>query len=362
VPLRADTEVKQQMSPKFTIGIPTYNRAGFLREALGFAVGQTLEDLEVVVSDNASTDDTAEVAHEAGCRVRYFRNPANIGQWANFRKAVELAKGEYFSWLQDDDALHCEFARRAYDVLESMPDVVAYISYAVNGPSLSSIHFTPLYGPPFAVDWLRSVPRRIDGKLVAPLSLMMSVAIPPTIAFRTSILREYLGLMDGKSPLYTERSVLAAVASRGSIVVDPRVGGFFREHAEQSWRAMWKDRRNDMTQWEDMAWTVQRTMSSWDESWKDALRSELRKCPAVYRERWRQSAQSWPCDSWLCTAVKEILEADLPPLSPTQHTPSASSKVANALGIATISASLWQKTRRAGRRVICLCTGFRHKP
>src|SRR5437868_3914108 len=110
------------MAPKFSIGIPTYNRAGLLRAALGFALAQTVDGLDVVVSDNASTDDTQDVVRQAGSRVRYSRNPSNIGQWGNFRKSVELAQAEYFSWLQDDDAIHRDFAQRACDALDNNPD------------------------------------------------------------------------------------------------------------------------------------------------------------------------------------------------------------------------------------------------
>src|SRR5205823_4293943 len=98
---------------KFTIGIPTYNRAHFLRRSLKSACDQTWPDVEVLVSDNASTDETEEVVRSYGERVRYHRNPENIGMWPNFARLAEMAEGEYFSWLQDDDLIHCDFARRA---------------------------------------------------------------------------------------------------------------------------------------------------------------------------------------------------------------------------------------------------------
>src|SRR4051812_3233171 len=98
---------------RFTIGIPTYNRAQFLGKSLEAACDQSSPDVEVLVSDNASTDETPEVVHSYGERVRYHRNPENIGMWPNLIKLVELAEGEYFSWLQDDDLIHRDFVRRA---------------------------------------------------------------------------------------------------------------------------------------------------------------------------------------------------------------------------------------------------------
>src|SRR4051812_20844699 len=99
--------------PRFTIGIPTYNRAHLLRGSMAAALEQTWPDVEVVVSDNASTDKTSEVVGAAGPRVRYARNPTNRGAAYNVARLVELARGDYFSFLPDDDLIHRDFARRA---------------------------------------------------------------------------------------------------------------------------------------------------------------------------------------------------------------------------------------------------------
>ena len=90
---------------RFTIGIPTYNRAGFLRRALEAACEQTSDDVEVLVSDNASTDNTEAVVRSFGDRVRYHRNPTNIGLWRNFGQGADPAGGDYLAWLQDDDLI-----------------------------------------------------------------------------------------------------------------------------------------------------------------------------------------------------------------------------------------------------------------
>src|SRR5438874_2520603 len=98
--------------PLFTIGIPTFNRASLLPGAIRSALSQSHTQLEVIVSDNASNDSTAEVVRQFGDRVRYARNDTNVGPLANFCRLVELARGEYFSWLQDDDCIFDQFAAR----------------------------------------------------------------------------------------------------------------------------------------------------------------------------------------------------------------------------------------------------------
>src|SRR4051812_747612 len=114
---------------RFTIGIPTYNRDVTLREALASAVDQTYPDVEVVVSDNGSCLETPSVAHSFGDRVRYHRDPTNIGMWPNFGKLPEMATGEYFSWLQDDDLIHRDFARRAAETFERDESIVVYAGF-----------------------------------------------------------------------------------------------------------------------------------------------------------------------------------------------------------------------------------------
>lgn len=96
------------MQPKVSILIPTRNRAGYLDEAIASALAQTYESLEVVVSDNASSDETPVLARKyAGdARVRWSRNETNIGLAANWAKLLhELATGDYVKVLPDDDLL-----------------------------------------------------------------------------------------------------------------------------------------------------------------------------------------------------------------------------------------------------------------
>jgi len=92
--------------PKVSILVPTHNRAPLLRQALESALAQDYENLEVVVSDNASTDGTVSLRerYASDPRVQWRRNPADIGVSANWRKLLyEFASGEYAKILCDDD-------------------------------------------------------------------------------------------------------------------------------------------------------------------------------------------------------------------------------------------------------------------
>ena len=107
------------MSPLFTISIPTYNRAdGYLRETLASAVAQDYQDLEIMISDNASVDNTEEVVRSFDDpRIRYVKHEANIGHAGNFDFCVTGARGHYVLVLHDDDVIDADFIQTCADAV-----------------------------------------------------------------------------------------------------------------------------------------------------------------------------------------------------------------------------------------------------
>lgn len=97
--------------PLVSIGIPTFNRASsYLREALDCALAQTYEDVEVIVSDNCSSDHTSTlVRSRQDERIRYFRHEENIGANNNFNYCLQQARGRFFLLLHDDDLIDHDF-------------------------------------------------------------------------------------------------------------------------------------------------------------------------------------------------------------------------------------------------------------
>lgn len=119
-------------TPRVSIGVPVYNGENYLADAIESALGQTYEDFEIVISDNASTDRTAEICRafaERDSRVRYFRNETNLGASPNYRRTFDEARGEFFCWMPHDDAMMPEFLARCVAVLDDEPDVVLVYPY-----------------------------------------------------------------------------------------------------------------------------------------------------------------------------------------------------------------------------------------
>jgi glycosyltransferase involved in cell wall biosynthesis len=115
-------------TPKVSIGMPVFNAERFVGRAIRSILEQTYADLELIVSDNASTDRTREICEEMARqdpRMRLVTNPSNIGAAANFNQVLTLSRGTYFKWACGDDWCAPMMVERCVAVLDANPDVVA---------------------------------------------------------------------------------------------------------------------------------------------------------------------------------------------------------------------------------------------
>lgn len=115
--------------PKVTVCIPTYNYGRFIGDAINSVLTQTFTDLELIIVDNCSTDDTSEVVAKfvrLDSRVRYYCNKANIGMVGNWNKCLGYARGDYVNILCADDLLQPDFIAQAQMML-SKDDAVALV-------------------------------------------------------------------------------------------------------------------------------------------------------------------------------------------------------------------------------------------
>jgi len=122
-----------EQQPLVSVVIPTYDRPDYLREALSSVVAQRYRNLEIIVQDNASpTDIEAVVAGFGDPRIRFVRNPENIGQFANFVTVFRRATGKYVACLSDDDIWEEEYLSTLVPRLEADPDlVVAFCDHSI---------------------------------------------------------------------------------------------------------------------------------------------------------------------------------------------------------------------------------------
>ncbi|MHA6784808.1 glycosyltransferase family 2 protein [Pseudonocardia saturnea] len=114
-------------APRLSVGLPVYNGQRFLAEALESLLDQSFTDFELIISDNASTDATEEICRRYAAedaRIRYLRQPRNIGCNPNHNAVLREARGEYFKWAAHDDLYGRDLFARCVQALDDHPDVV----------------------------------------------------------------------------------------------------------------------------------------------------------------------------------------------------------------------------------------------
>lgn len=107
--------------------MPVYNGAQYLPRTIESVLSQSFRDLELVISDNGSTDDTERICRAyaaADARVRYHRQPVNRGAAWNYNEVFQRAAGRYFKWAAADDVILPQMVERCVEVLDRDPDVV----------------------------------------------------------------------------------------------------------------------------------------------------------------------------------------------------------------------------------------------
>jgi glycosyltransferase involved in cell wall biosynthesis len=113
--------------PRVSIGLAVRNGAAYLVQAIESILAQTLADFELILSDNASNDSTEDICRHYAAqdgRIRYYRNPNNIGGTNNENQTFCLARGQYFRWAAHDDILAPTLLDKCVAVLDAHPEVV----------------------------------------------------------------------------------------------------------------------------------------------------------------------------------------------------------------------------------------------
>jgi len=130
-----ESPARNSKSPKVSIGMPVYNGEKFIRQALDSLLDQTFTDFELVISDNASTDETQQICLEYAAkdkRICYYRNDVMSEAITNFNRVLTLAIGQYFMWAAYDDKWEPSFVACLVQALDANPQAVLAFCRFVN--------------------------------------------------------------------------------------------------------------------------------------------------------------------------------------------------------------------------------------
>jgi glycosyltransferase involved in cell wall biosynthesis len=109
---------------KISVLVPTYNRSDYLKSSIESILSQSYIDFEIIISDNASTDNTQMIVEAFNdSRIVYHKNAINMGIAPNYNQALKLAKGEYVQFFSDDDIMLNDCLKINKEVLDEYPTV-----------------------------------------------------------------------------------------------------------------------------------------------------------------------------------------------------------------------------------------------
>jgi glycosyltransferase involved in cell wall biosynthesis len=151
-------------TPRLSVGLPVYNGEEYLAESIEALLGQTYDDFELIISDNASTDATADICRryaKQDSRIRYFRQPSNIGCNPNHNFVIKQGRGELFKLASDDDLYARDLLKRCVDVLDEFPHFVLAHSWSAlidaSGAVTNVVEYPVATDAPRAPDRFRSM-------------------------------------------------------------------------------------------------------------------------------------------------------------------------------------------------------------
>jgi glycosyltransferase involved in cell wall biosynthesis len=215
-------------APRLSIGLPVYNGEKYLAEALDALLGQSFEEFELIISDNASTDGTGDICRKFGnqdSRIRYIRQPQNIGLAGNHNFVVGQAGGELFKWASYDDLYARDLLQRCVEALDEYPHVVLAHSWTALVDDAGAI--TKLLEYPLVTDSLRA-PERFNSMLLANGGDDVYGVVRASTLRQTALHGSYH---------HADRVITTEFALQGPFYQVPDWLYFRRDHAEREERA-----------------------------------------------------------------------------------------------------------------------------
>lgn len=224
-------------SPLVSIGMPVYNGEKYIRQALDSLMSQTYKNFELIISDNASTDETRKICEEYAKRdkrIKYMQQKENTGDTNNFKFVLEQATGEYFMWASHDDLWEPTCISELCSLLSSVPSAVL---------AMSGIVCINAEGAPYAV---RTEFINTKGMPYFERISTVLYTCPPDYLyglFRTAALSEILSaklflpnhdIKDYTLLLLRGHAILWLTSSRGDIVASPKLLFSKRNHPNAS--------------------------------------------------------------------------------------------------------------------------------
>lgn len=241
--------------PRMSVTLPVFNGERYIAQAIRSILDQTYGDLELIISDNASTDATEEICRSFEAqdrRIRYVRQPRNIGASPNFNICFELASGEYFKWAAHDDYVEPEYLAKCIAALDANPDAVLCQSLVRLIDSQDRVIEINRPIEPAAAS--RRASERFAARIRNPRCLEIWGVIRRTALLESVLIGSYVGM---------DRALLLELALRGRFVLIDQPLFTNRDHPERATRVTRTQTRKDLALVYDTANAGQTVLSTW---------------------------------------------------------------------------------------------------
>jgi glycosyltransferase involved in cell wall biosynthesis len=261
--------------PLVSIGLPVFNGAHFLSASLESLLGQTYRNIELLVSDNASTDSTGEICRRyaaVDARLRYSRLPSNIGGVPNHNHVFSQAAGAYFMWASHDDVWSTSYIEQC--VARLSEDPAAVLAYSKMG----------IIDESGQVQRLLKVSHRAGSGDAAErfgeFTELYSILEPGYGLIRTEVLRKTRLLPPHPG---NDRLLLAELALHGRFVQVPEYLFMRRDHGQRSVKVY--PRIRERYAWVAPSYAGRRMFPHW--AYLRGYASAIRRAPITLREKLR---------------------------------------------------------------------------
>lgn len=215
--------------PLISVGLPAYNGEKYIRDAIRSVLSQTYKNLELIISDDASSDATELICREFAkndSRIIYFRQEKNLGGFLNYNFILKKSRGFFFTLIAQDDMLEENFLERTAKYLNQNTDcIVVSGDFEIIDESGSTIRVDKLEKIRGEIEWSK----RVKEFFKYPLSKTFFCIYGLT---RTDVLREVYSKMKFPKKIFkgSEMPLLTRLAVKGEIVSLPMTLRKYRQH------------------------------------------------------------------------------------------------------------------------------------
>ena len=228
------------MNPKVSIGLPLYNTGKYLKQTIESILDQTFEDFELIICDNASTDNSAEIVKEfKDKRIRFYQNDKEIPGVENWNKCVDLAKGELVALFHSDDVYEPTIIEEEVAAFKKNPSLGAVFTLGnwidENGKKVGEFTLDPYLKGKTVFNFYEMLTHLLRG--ASTIMVCPTVMVPKKIYQEVGKYRQIKWVFDYEYYLRILEKYDIAIINKNLIN--------YRKHAEQG-TANWLNKRTEM--------------------------------------------------------------------------------------------------------------------